>query len=61
MECYEHICDPLEQQRLMQAVTDVMGRRPRLNLSATYFADSYRAELDCIEAQRRLFREMIGS
>ena len=37
MECYEHISDPLEQQRLMQTITDLMARRPRLNLKANYF------------------------
>jgi len=41
MECYEHIAEPLEQQRLMQIVTDMMALRPRLNLGATYFRDSY--------------------
>lgn len=49
LECYEHICDPLEQQRLMQAVTDLMARRPRLNLQANYFADAYKAEIACVE------------
>jgi hypothetical protein len=45
MECYEHITDPLEQQRLMQVITDVMARRPRLNLQANYFIDAYDAEI----------------
>ena len=45
MEAYEHITDPLEQQRLMQIITDLMARRPRLNLQATYFIDSYTAEI----------------
>ena len=44
MECYEHIVDPLEQQRLMQIITDISARRPRLNLTASYFRDSYVAE-----------------
>ena len=49
MECYEHIVDPLEQQRLMQVVTDIMARRPRLNLNASYFKDAYVAENECLE------------
>ena len=49
MECYEHIVDPLEQQRLMQVVTDIMARRPRLNLNGSYFKDAYAAENECLE------------
>ncbi len=49
MECYEHIVDPLEQQRLMQIITDISARRPRLNLTASYFKDSYVAECQCLD------------
>lgn len=45
MECYEHVTDPLEQQKLMQTITDIMARRPRLNLQANYFTDAYEAEI----------------
>jgi hypothetical protein len=50
MECYEHVCDPLEQQRLMQVVTDLMARRPRIDLHAGYFRDAYQAEIECLDA-----------
>jgi len=49
MECYEHITDPLEQQKLMQVITDIMARRPRLNLNANYFLDAYDAEIQCLD------------
>jgi len=49
MECYEHIVDPVEQQKLIQVVIDTMARRPRLNLDCLYFKDSYRAEIECID------------
>ena len=48
MECYEHVTDPVEQQKLMQIVTDIMARRPRLNLNANYFVDAYDAEIKCL-------------
>lgn len=48
LECYEHICDPLEQQKLMQVITDIMSRRPRLNLNSNYFVDAYDAEVVCL-------------
>ena len=49
LECYEHVTDPLEQQKLMQIMTDVMARRPRLNLNANYFIDAYDAEIMCLK------------
>ena len=40
MEAYEHTCDMLEQQRLVQIIADFMAKRPRLNTDATHFIDS---------------------
>lgn len=45
LECFEHCSDTLEQQRLVQAIIDEMAKRPKLNLSGTYFKDSYEAEI----------------
>ena len=59
IECYEHIVDPLEQQRLMQIITDQMARRPRLNLQANYFMDSYQAEYECLDNQLELVKLLI--
>lgn len=59
MECYEHVVDPLEQQRLMQVVIDIMARRPRLNLQANYFTDSYTAEFTCLDNQLELVKTLI--
>ena len=50
MECYDHTCDSLEQQRLIQIVVDLLAKRPRMNLAANHFKDSYRAEIDALEA-----------
>lgn len=59
MECFEHICDPVEQQRLTQIVVDLMARRPRLNLEDLYFKDSYKAEIECISKHMELLEIMI--
>ena len=59
MECYEHITDPLEQQKLMQIITNIMSRRPRLNLTANYFKDSYKAESACLDQQFELIRMIV--
>ena len=39
---YEHTCDPLEAIRVLQMIADTMAARPRINLTATYFRDSYK-------------------
>lgn len=59
MECYEHISDPLEQQRVMQIVTDLMARRPRLNLDANYFVDAYDSEITCLHKQFELAKQLV--
>lgn len=59
MECYEHTCDTLEQQRLIQIIIDLMAKRPRMNFAANHFKDSYRAEIHALEAQTSIMREFI--
>lgn len=59
MECYDHTCDTLEQQRLIQIVVDLMALRPRMNLAANHFKDSYRAEIDSLETQTQIMKEFI--
>ena len=59
MECFDHTSDLLEQQRLVQVIVDEMARRPRLNLKATHFRDSYRVEIDCIKQKYSLVRAII--
>lgn len=59
MEAYEHISDPLEQQRLIQVVVDLMAQRPRLNMTASYFTDSYEAEKLCLHKHTEIMRTMI--
>lgn len=59
MECYDHTCDSLEQQRLIQIVVDLLAKRPRMNLAANHFKDSYRAEIDALEAQIGIMKDFI--
>lgn len=61
LECYEHVCDPLEQQKLMQIITDIMARRPRLDLNASYFTDAYDAEITCLSKQFDLIRTIVDT
>jgi hypothetical protein len=59
MECYEHISDPLEQQKLMQIITDIMARRPRFNLKASYFIDAYDGEIKLLKKQFELVKMLV--
>ena len=60
LDVFEHICDPLEQQRIMQVMTDLMAQRPRIDYSTSnYFVESYKAEVVCFETHLRLIKEII--
>ena len=38
---------------------DLMAKRPRMNLTANYFKDSYRAEIDALNTQVSIMKEFI--
>ena len=60
VECLDHTCDTLEQQRLIQIIIDLMAKRPRMNFMANHFRDSYKAEIDALETQTQIIREFIN-
>ena len=59
LQVYEHTCDPLESVRLLQIIVDTMALRPRINLDATYFRDSYAAEIKVLKEKLELYREVL--
>jgi len=59
LEVYEHTCDPLESVRVLQIIADTMALRPRVNLDATYFRDSYTAEHEALQQRLQLYREVV--
>ena len=59
MEVYEHTCDIVEQQRIMQIIVDIIAKRPRLNIDSTHFIDSYKSEIKCIDTMRELISEIV--
>jgi hypothetical protein len=59
LEVYEHTCDPLEAVRVLQIVADTMAVRPRVNLEATYFRDSYTAEIEVLKQRWHLYSEVV--
>ena len=59
LEAYEHTCDPLESVRLLQVIVDTMAVRPRVNLEATYFRDSYSEEIAVTRERLLLYKEVL--
>ena len=43
----------------MQIITDLMALRPRLDLEASYFIESYDAEIICLNKRFDLVRKVI--
>lgn len=56
MECYEHISDIMEQQRMIQSIVDEMARRPKLNLMGSHFRDSYLMDIEFTKEKTKLVR-----
>ncbi len=61
VEIYEHILDPIEQQRVAQIMVNLVALRPALDLGDSYFVASYQAHSQVLEAERELWRELINS
>ena len=59
LSVYEHTCDPLESIRVLQIIVDTMALRPRINLDATYFKDSYAAEIKVLKERLALYKELL--
>ena len=59
MEAYEHIYDPLESSRMLQAIVDVMAIRPRIHTDARMYVDSYKIETQVMKEKTLLFQEFM--
>jgi hypothetical protein len=60
VECYEHCTDEAWQQRLAQTMLDIMARRPVLDLTQSYFSESYTAEIVAVQLEASLMRECLA-
>jgi hypothetical protein len=40
-------------------ISDIMAKRPRLDLLSLHFEDSYKAEIECLQLQTRFMRDVI--
>ncbi|XP_043398700.1 uncharacterized protein LOC102942958 isoform X1 [Chelonia mydas] len=57
-EAYQHALDTEERFDLAQAITDIMHKRPRFDLSLRYFVNTYNDECICLRLQLQLVREI---
>ncbi|EMP38038.1 hypothetical protein UY3_04797 [Chelonia mydas] len=57
-EAYQHALDTEERFALAQAITDIMHKRPRFDLSLRYFVNTYNDECICLRLQLQLVREI---
>lgn len=48
MEVYEHTYDPLESMRILQIIVDLTVARPRLNMEASMYCESYLSEIEVL-------------
>lgn len=59
LESYEHIYDPLESVRCLQMIVDAMAQRPRINMEASFYSDSYDSENLLLDEKIRFFGNLI--
>ena len=60
VECCEHCTDEAWQQRLSQTMLDIMARRPVLDLTQSYFSESYSTEIVAVQLEASLMRECLA-
>ncbi|XP_052020238.1 uncharacterized protein LOC127669996 [Apodemus sylvaticus] len=56
LEAYQHTLDPEERFALAQAMTDIMHRRPKFDLSHPYFTKAYQDDCTCLRLHLQLVR-----
>ncbi|XP_043119422.1 uncharacterized protein si:ch73-242m19.1 isoform X2 [Puntigrus tetrazona] len=61
LEAYQHVTDPEEQIRLAQVITDVMHRRPQMDLTAGYFVQAYRDAIVCLQSHQQLIKAVLNN
>lgn len=57
---YQHTLDPEERFALAQAMTDVMHRRPKFDLSHSYFTKAYQDDCTCLRLHLQLVRGVLS-
>ena len=61
MEAYHNVCDRDEKRLLAQAITNIMYRRPRVDMQSSYFLASYRLECICLRQHTQLVKNILNT
>ncbi|KAK6489965.1 hypothetical protein HHUSO_G6922 [Huso huso] len=59
-EAYQHVLDHEERFALAQVITDIMHKRPRLEISSQYFVTAYEEECVCLQYHQQLIRDILN-
>ncbi|KAF0044021.1 hypothetical protein F2P81_003179 [Scophthalmus maximus] len=60
-EAYQHTAGTEERSALARVITDIMHHRPQLDLNQDYFAQAYRAEIDCLRSHQQLIKDILDN
>ncbi|XP_036448527.1 uncharacterized protein LOC118823198 [Colossoma macropomum] len=60
-EAYQHVIDVEERFSLAQVITDVMHRRPCLDLETEYFVQAYKQEVVCLQSHQQLIKLILNT
>lgn len=60
MECYHHVCNKNEHNKLAQIITTYLHSRPRYDPEAAYFTSIYQKEISCLQTQCQLLQAVIN-
>ncbi|XP_028251836.1 uncharacterized protein LOC114427829 [Parambassis ranga] len=60
-EAYQHAAGAEERCALATVITDIMHRRPQLDLTLDYFVQAYRAEIGCLQSHQQLIRDVLDA
>ena len=61
LDAFEHVSDPLTQQRLIQIIVDIMAWRPKVEYQRNwYFKQSYNAEIRYLNTMCKVLKELVN-
>ncbi|XP_025756859.1 uncharacterized protein si:ch73-242m19.1 isoform X3 [Oreochromis niloticus] len=60
-EAYQHAAGTEERFALARVITDIMHRKPQLDLNQDYFFQAYRTEISCMQSHQRLIRDILDN
>lgn len=60
-EAYQHVINLEERFSLAQVITDIMHRRPCLDLEMEYFVQAYWQEVVCLQSHQQLIKLVLNA